>query len=58
MHEKGRGGGLRLKGRGGNQGSSRAVAGAVKAVVGGGRGGYWRLEVQLGRVLGLGMPLG
>ena len=50
--------GLRLKGRGGIQGSSRAVAERyVKAVVVVG-GGYWRLEMRLGRVLGYGNAFG
>ena len=55
MAEQGRGWAL-LEGEGGPSGQSqsgcRAVTGDVKAV--GGGGGYWRLEMRLGLVLGYG----
>ena len=51
---------LRLKGRGG---AIRAVPGQLQSghcqpLCGEGGGGYWRLEMRLGLLLGLGMPLG
>ena len=57
-HASARGGGggqgLCLKGRGGHRGSPRAVTGDVKRL----GGGYWRLGMRLGRVVGYGNAFG